>query len=87
MPRFFTAIIFLATLWAVSAEKSSAAMWLIRGPANTSMAADPACKGRNVEQKEYIVHGTRVATYRYFPDPIATMIDTFNFATIQNPPF
>ncbi|MBY3249885.1 hypothetical protein [Rhizobium laguerreae] len=67
MPRFFTAIIFLATLWAISAEKSSAAMW--------------------VEQKDYIVHGKRVATYRYFPDPIATMVDTFNFATIQNPPF
>ncbi|MBY5864254.1 hypothetical protein [Rhizobium leguminosarum] len=206
MPRFFTAIIFLAALWAVSAERSSAAMWLVRGPANTSMAADPACKGRDiarsapddnhlwidcwigekhvtlliasvapfvakdftfknavpmfekitagtewsafkdkvkfiggssfagfepfaqmrligrmcevgekcpnpqekivalkmlgtsrvtvslivmgdVEQKDYIVHGKRVATYRYFPDPIATMVDTFNFATIQNPPY
>lgn len=48
MPRFFTAIVFLATLWAVSAERSSAAMWLVRGPANTSMAADPACKGREI---------------------------------------
>ncbi|NKM23440.1 hypothetical protein [Rhizobium laguerreae] len=206
MPRFSNAIICLLALWAVSAEKSSAAMWLVRGPANTSMAADPACKGRDmersapddnhlwidcwigekhvtllissiapfvakdftyknaaamferitagtewsafkdkvkfiggssfqgfepfaqmrligrlcdvgkqcataqerivalkmlgtsrvtvslivmgdVEQKDYIVHGKRVATYRYFPDPIATMVDTFNFATIQNPPF
>ncbi|MBY3142426.1 hypothetical protein HFO65_30135 [Rhizobium laguerreae] len=206
MPRFFNAIICLVALWAVSAEKSSAAMWLIRGPANTSMAADAACKGRDiestapddhhlwidcwigekhvtllissvapfvakdftfknavpmfekitagtewsafkdkvkfiggtsfagfepfaqmrligrlcdvgeqcpnpqerivalkmlgtsrvtvslimmgdVEQKDYIVHGKSVATYRYFPDPIGTMVDTFNFATIQNAPY
>jgi len=50
MPRFFTAIIFLVTLWAVSAERSSAAMWLVRGPGNTSMAADPACKGRDLDR-------------------------------------
>ncbi|MGO7689990.1 hypothetical protein ACC696_35850 [Rhizobium ruizarguesonis] len=41
----------------------------------------------DVEQKDYIVHGKRLATYRYFPDTIATMVDTFNFATMQNPPY
>ncbi|MBB5255312.1 hypothetical protein [Rhizobium leguminosarum] len=206
MPKLSVAMIFLVTLWTVSAEKSFAAMWLVRGPANTSMAADPACKVRDnersapddhhlwidcgigekhvtllissvapfvakdftfknavpmfekitagtewsafkdkvkfiggtsfagfepfaqmrligrlcdvgeqcpnprerivalkmlgtsrvtvslivmgdVEPKDYIVHGKRVATYRYFPDPIATMVDTFNFATIQNAPY
>ncbi|AIC28107.1 hypothetical protein IE4771_CH03013 [Rhizobium etli bv. mimosae str. IE4771] len=202
--RRLVAAIILITLWAASAETSSAAMWLVRGPGNTSMAADPACKARevkapdeshlwidcwiaekhvtlliasvapfvandfthrnareffakitagtewsalkdsasffggssfpgfepfaqmrligrlcepgkqcaraeeklvafkvlgtarmtvaliamgDVEQKEYIVKGKSVATYRYFPDPISTMIDTFNFATIQNPPY
>lgn len=204
MPRFFAVFVFLLPLWGISAERSSAAMWLVRGPGNTSMAADPACKARevkapdeshlwidcwiaekhvtlliasvapfvandfthrnareffakitagtewsalkdsasffggssfpgfepfaqmrligrlcepgkqcanaeeklvafkvlgtammtvalvvmgDVEQKEYIVKGKAVATYRYFPDPISTMIDTFNFATIQNPPY
>ncbi|OHV19966.1 hypothetical protein EOS93_12575 [Rhizobium sp. RMa-01] len=206
MPKLSVAMILLIALWTVSAEKSFAAMWLVRGPANTSMAADPACKARDVkrdtpddnhlwidcsigekhvtllivsvapfvakdftfsnagpmfakitagtewsifndkvefiggtsfagfepfaqmrligrlcdvgeqcpnpqerivalkmlgtssvtvslivmgdvEQKDYIVHGKPAATYRYFPDPIATMVDTFNFATIQNPPY
>ncbi|GAA3066791.1 hypothetical protein GCM10010520_13230 [Rhizobium viscosum] len=206
MPKLFVAIVSLLTLWTVPAEKSSAAMWLVRGPGNTSMAADPACKARDtkpdpsddrhlwidcsigekhvtlliatvapfvakdftfanagpmfakitagtewsafkdkvefiggtsfpgfepfaqmrligrlcdageqcasaqerivalkmlgtssvtvslivmgdVEQKDYIVHGKPAATYRYFPDPIGTMVDTFNFATIQNPPY
>lgn len=204
MPKFFAAFVFLVTLSAISAEQSSAAMWLARGPGNTSMAADSACKAREInppddghlwidcwiaeknvtlliasaapfvandfthrnageffskftegtewsvfkdnvtffggssfpgfepfaqmrligrlcdagkqcadakeklvafkvlgtarttvalivmgdlEQKEYIVNGKSVATYRFFPDPITAMIDTFNFATIQNPPY
>lgn len=203
MPRLVAAII-LITLWAVSAERASAAMWLVRGPGNTTMAADLACKARevkepddrhlwidcwigekhvtlliasvapfaandfthqnaraffskiaagtqwsafgdnitffggssfpgfepfaqmrligrlcdtgkqcagpeeklvsfkvlgtaritvalivmgDVEQKEYVVKGKPVATYRYFPDPISTMVETFNFATIPNPPY
>ena len=202
MPRLVAAIL-IVSLWAASAERSSAAMWLVKGPGNTTMAADPACKARevtpddrhlwidcsisgkhvtlliasvapfvandfthrnareffakvtagtewsafkdsasffggssfngfepfaqmrligrlcdagkrcadaeeklvafkvlgteritvaliamgDVEKKDYIVKGKSVATYRYFPDPISTMIDTFNFATIQNPPY
>lgn len=41
----------------------------------------------DVEQKEYVVKGKPVATYRYFPDPISTMVETFNFATIPNLPY
>lgn len=47
MPRLVAAIL-LVSLWAASAERSSAAMWLVRGPGNTTMAADPACKAREV---------------------------------------
>lgn len=47
MPRSFAATVFVVILWAVSAERSSAAMWLVKGPGNTSMAADSACKVRD----------------------------------------
>lgn len=51
MRSFFTALISLVTLWAISAERSIAGMWLVRGPGNTSMAADPACKARDVNRE------------------------------------
>ncbi|MGR9503745.1 hypothetical protein ACU8MW_08505 [Rhizobium leguminosarum] len=41
----------------------------------------------DVEKKDYVVHGKTAATYQYFPDPISTMVETFNFATIPNPPY
>ncbi len=51
MPRLVAPLI-LITLWAASAERASAAMWLVRGPGNTTMAADLGCKAREVKEPD-----------------------------------
>ncbi|MGO4570066.1 hypothetical protein AB4Z52_34805 [Rhizobium sp. 2YAF20] len=41
----------------------------------------------DVNENQILENGKLSATYWYFPDPISTMVETFNFATMPNPPY
>jgi hypothetical protein len=41
----------------------------------------------DVNENQIMENGKLSATYWYFPDPISTMVETFNFATMPNPPY
>jgi len=41
----------------------------------------------DVNENQVLENGELSATYWYFPDPVKTMVETFNFATMPNPPY